>query len=194
MFAAGFAAACGHALAFAMEQQTPHACGGGEIAHGTVSRIVDGRTFVLDDGREVPLAAIEVARRVTGRWAAADALSALAGGDQVSLRSAEIASDRYGRLVTYAYTMRDGDELFVEGELIANGFARVGDRVGRGCAGELFGREKAAREARLGLWADPYYDVLNVETPVGMYRRSEADSRWSKARFRPYAKAAPRST
>jgi len=62
--------------------------------------------------------------------------------------------------------MRDGDELFVQGELIGDGFARVGDRVGRGCAGELLSREKAARKARLGLWAYPYYDVLNVETLV----------------------------
>jgi Staphylococcal nuclease homologue len=101
-----------------------------------------------------------------GGNAAAAALNALAGGDQVLLRSPETASDRYGRLVAYAYTLRDGDELFVQGELIADGFARVDDRVGRGCAGELLSREKVARRARLGLWADPYYDVLNVETPV----------------------------
>jgi endonuclease YncB( thermonuclease family) len=173
IFAAGAAAACGAAPARATEQRPPaYACGGGEIGHGTVSRIVDGRTFVLEDGREVRLAAIEVppvaATQNASRApdATAAALDALAGGDQVILRSAEIASDRYGRLVAYAYTMRDGDELFVQGELIADGFARVGDRVGHDCAGELLSREKAARKARLGLWADPYYDVVNVETPV----------------------------
>jgi len=26
-------------------------------------------------------------------------------------------------------------------------------------------RERAAREAKLGLWADPYYEVLKAETP-----------------------------
>jgi hypothetical protein len=60
------------------------ACGGDEIARGMVSRIVDGRTFVLDDGREVRLAAIEVAPLVAphdaAARAAAAALSALAGG------------------------------------------------------------------------------------------------------------------
>jgi endonuclease YncB( thermonuclease family) len=62
MLAAGFAAMCGsgNAPVFAMEQEPAHACGGGEIARGTVSRIVDGRTFVLDNGREIRLAAIEV--------------------------------------------------------------------------------------------------------------------------------------
>jgi endonuclease YncB( thermonuclease family) len=174
-FAACFAAACaGNAPARAMEQQAAHTCGGSEVARGTVSRILDGRTFVLDDGREIRLAAIEVppASLPSNASEAADgkastlALNALAGADRVILRGAEIASDRYGRLVAYAYTIRDGDELFVQGELVADGFARVGDRVGRDCAGELLSREKMARKARLGLWADPYYDVLNVETPV----------------------------
>jgi endonuclease YncB( thermonuclease family) len=123
MFAAGFAAACGNAPALPMEQQAPRACGGAEVARGTVSRVVDGRTFMLDDGREVRLAAIEVpsvplpqdAGGSPGGRATAEALNALAGGDQILLRSAEIASDRYGRLVAYAYAMRDGDELFVQG-------------------------------------------------------------------------------
>ena len=174
MFAAGVAIACACATARAMEQQPTHACSGGEIARGTVRSIVDGRTFVLEDGREVRLAAIEVPPLVApqnagqapdGKTTAA-ALNALAGGDQVVLRGAEIAADRYGGLIAYAYAMRDGDSLFVQGELVGDGFARVGDRVGRDCAGELLSREKAARKARLGLWADPYYDVLNVETPV----------------------------
>ena len=201
-FAACFVVACGgNAPARAMEQQGAHACGGNEVARGTVSRIVDGRTFVLDDGREIRLAAIEVpplsppsnASDAPDGKASAVALNALAGADQVVLRSAEIASDHYGWLVAYAYTMRDGDELFVQGELVADGFARVGDRVGRDCAGELLSREKIARKARLGLWADPYYDVLNVETPV--------DVPAQRGRFAlvegtvtSYAKAAPRST
>ena len=36
-------------------------CGGEEIARGSVSRVLDGRTFVLGDGREVRLAGIETA-------------------------------------------------------------------------------------------------------------------------------------
>ena len=60
-FAAALAATCGRVPALADEQQPlAQACGGDEIARGTVRRILDGRTFVLDDGREVRLAAIEV--------------------------------------------------------------------------------------------------------------------------------------
>ena len=79
--------------------------------------------------------------------------------------SAESGSDRYGRMLAYAYTLRDGDEFLLQRELVAEGFARVGGRIANSCAGDLLGPEKAAREAKLGLWADPYYEVLNAESP-----------------------------
>jgi endonuclease YncB( thermonuclease family) len=170
---AGCWALCGAMPAVAHDQASAQqACGGDEIARGTVSRIIDGRTFVLDDGREVRLAAIEVApllaphdaAAAAAARAAAAALSALAAGDQVALRRAEDGADRYGRLVAYAYTVRDGDEFLLQRELVADGFARVGDHIAGACAGDLLDREKAARQAKLGLWADPYYEVLNAET------------------------------
>jgi endonuclease YncB( thermonuclease family) len=147
-------------------------CGGDEIARGTVSKILDGRTFVLEDGREVRLAAIEVAspagpqdRAAPAGRAAAAALGSLAAGDQVVLRRAENGPDRYGRLLAYAYTLRDGDEFLLQRELVAEGFARVSARIASSCAANLLEREKAAREAKLGLWADPYYEVINAEMP-----------------------------
>jgi endonuclease YncB( thermonuclease family) len=156
----------------AAQEQTPPAihCGGEAIARGTVSRVIDGRTFTLADGRDVRLAAVEVppeSPAVPDAAKAKTALDALVGGDAVVLRRAELPSDRYGRLVAYAYAVRDGEELFAQGELISSGLARVGDRIGsHACAEELLGRETAARKAKLGLWAEPYYDVLNAETPA----------------------------
>jgi hypothetical protein len=41
-------------------QQPAFACTGEIIARGISNRAIDGRTFILDDGREVHLAAIEV--------------------------------------------------------------------------------------------------------------------------------------
>jgi hypothetical protein len=89
----------GETLAFADDQaltRQGQVCGGDEIARGTVGKILDGRTFVLDDGREVRLAAIEVAplagpqnRADPAGRAAAAALGALAAGDQVVLLRAE---------------------------------------------------------------------------------------------------------
>ena len=43
----------------------------------------------------------------------------------------------------------------------------MGDRVGsRACAADLLKRENTARTAKLGLWSDPYYEVLDAETPT----------------------------
>jgi endonuclease YncB( thermonuclease family) len=171
-----FAAVCGCSDAIAQEQ--PNAtpiCGGDEIARGVAKHVIDGRTFTLDDGREIRLAAIEVAALETGAAPAAAAraaLDALIGGDDIVLRRADIATDRYGRLVAYAYAVRDGEELFAQGELIASGFARVGDHVGsRACTLALLKSEDAARAAKLGLWADSHYDVLDAETPTDVLAR-----------------------
>jgi len=159
-----------------MAQEQPSAasiCGGDVLAHGVAKRVIDGRTFTLDDGREVRLAAIEVPPPEGSPGAAAKAaLDALIGGDDIVLRRADMATDRYGRLVAYAYAVRDGDELFAQGELIASGFARVGDHVGsRTCALELLKSEHAARAAKLGLWADSHYEVLDAETPTDVLAR-----------------------
>jgi len=161
--------ACGCPPAVAQQPSVPP-CGGVDVARGTVSRIIDGGSFTLDDGREVRLAAVEVpmlnAAGPAGTEAKA-ALDALIGGDTVVLRKAEFAADRYGRLFGYVYAVRDGEEIFAQGELIASGLARVGDRVGgHACAADLLEREKAARRGKLGLWGDSYYHVLDAETPA----------------------------
>jgi hypothetical protein len=56
-------------------ESTP--CVGEVIASGIARAVIDGRTFVLDDGREVRLAAIEVPQLLT---AAGPAKTAAAGG------------------------------------------------------------------------------------------------------------------
>lgn len=179
ILAAGLAALCGCPGAAAQQQSaTPAPCGGATIVDTTVSHVIDGRTFVLDDGREVRLAGIETpplpqdVRTPPGGAAARNALDALAGGDEVVLRRAEFLSDRYQRLLAYAYTVRDGTAFFTQGALISSGFARVGDQIGSTtCAADLLGREKAARAAKLGLWANSYYDVLDAETPADVLAR-----------------------
>jgi endonuclease YncB( thermonuclease family) len=135
------------------------------VASGKVATVVDGRTFVLDDGREVRLAAIEVAAPTepTGT-AAKDALAALVAGETVALRGAGPETDRYGRLSAHAFVGVDKAERWVEAELVAGGHARVSARVGeRACAAALLARERAARAANLGLWADPYYVIRRAD-------------------------------
>ena len=178
-FAAGCAAIGGCFSAAAQEGPRPAiACGGEAIARGTVSRVIDGRTFMLDDGREVRLAAIEVLQlpqpqepgAASGGAAARDALAILLAGTEVVLRQAEPQkSDRYGRVVAFVSTARDGVERSVQAHLIAAGLARVAARVGsRGCAAELLARENAARSAKLGLWAGSYYHSLDADNPAAV--------------------------
>ena len=154
-------------------------CGGEEIARGNVSRIIDGRTFVLGDGREVRLAGIETASLSTHAsdgpgddTAARDALAKLIFDAQVVLRGAEFASDRYGRMLAYVEVAQPNPRRSVQAELLASGFARVGDLVGeRACAAEMLRLETAARSGKLGLWADPYYDPLRADKPAEILAR-----------------------
>jgi endonuclease YncB( thermonuclease family) len=135
------------------------------VGSGTVSAVVDGRTLTLDDGREVRLAAIEVAPPTDAAGAAAKgALEALVAGQTIELRGAEPETDRYGRLFAHVFMTRDKAERWIEAELVERGHARVSGRIGeRACATALLARERAARAAKLGLWADPYYVIRRAE-------------------------------
>ena len=146
------------------------ACGGNEIARGSVGRVLDGRDFVLDDGRQVHLAAIEVPLVPRpGGTAAKAALAALLEGGQAVLREAELESDRYGRIVAYVEAWRGPSLRSAQAEMLSAGLARVGGDVGgQACAAELLRRESAARKAKLGLWASPYYDPIQADEPANI--------------------------
>ena len=159
---------------------TAATCGGEEVARGTVSRVLDGRTFLLDGGREVRLAAIEVPavppqslpqdpQALAAGMASKSALAELVTGTQVVLRRAEFPSDRYGRIMAYVTAVRGDSGISVQAELISKGLARMGDRVGnRDCAAELLRGENSARTAKLGLWAESSYTPLQADRPEGI--------------------------
>ncbi len=141
------------------------------LTAGTVASVNDGRTFVLADGREVRLAGIEVAplaepdgpEAKAGAAAKAAAEGLLIGREVVLKRLGE-GTDRHGRLLAHAFTSADGAERWVQADLVAAGHARVSARVGdRACAAELMRLERAARAAKLGLWAEPYYVTRRAE-------------------------------
>jgi endonuclease YncB( thermonuclease family) len=138
------------------------------IGSGRVTKVVDGRSFVIEDGREVRIAGIEAPAAPTDAEAlAAASAAAKAGlerillGQTVELRAPEYVADRYGR--TIAFVARVGAADTVAGELLALGHARVAAQVGDiGCAAELWSRERVARTAKLGLWGEPYYEVIEA--------------------------------
>lgn len=181
--AAAFAAALilGVGCFGAQAQDRPRSavpCGGDIAVRGAaVSRLIDGRTFAIADGREVRLAAIEVPPLPAGQvpetapaTAARDALAAELEGRELSLRQAEPqTTDRYGRIVAYAFITESGSERLVQADLLAAGVARVAASAGRrACAEELLRQENAARRAKLGLWAGSYYDLLNAGDPAAV--------------------------
>jgi len=178
------------------------ACGGEAIARGSAARIVDGRTFALEDGREVRLAAIEVPPLVPQREAEAaqggvearDTLAALLAGADVVLRRADVASDRYGRVLAYAFATRDGVERWVQGELVAAEQARVGDRIGARESATNFSPANG-RRARPSLASGPFRIMIcSTPTTPPMCWPSAVALHLSRARWCRGVKAGPRST
>ncbi len=140
---------------------------------GKVRAITDGRSFTLEDGREIRLAGIEVpllpgpgdlGTGAKAGLAARAALESIIAGQNVELRQNDVA-DRYGRMPALVYVTQGGLLESVAHELLAKGFARVSAHVGeRPCADELLARERAARQAKLGLWGEPYYVIVAAES------------------------------
>jgi endonuclease YncB( thermonuclease family) len=163
-FAAGQAAA----------QPAAPACGGATIATGDVARVIDGKSFVLSDGREARLAAIEAPpasatdpneEHAAVGHAAKTALERLLIGQSVVLKSAGGGPDRYGRLVAQVFT-GPNQEIWVQSEILTKGYALV---TGGGdistCLSFLRGVERKARSGMLGLWGEPYYVMKEAQYP-----------------------------
>jgi micrococcal nuclease len=128
---------------------------------GRVTRVVDGDTVhVRLGGREETVRYIgidtpESVKPGTPVQCYAEAASArnrrLVAGRDVTLRTDAESRDRYGRLLAYVY--RRGDGLFVNAELVREGFATIlsiPPNVAH--AAELLALERSARRARRGLW------------------------------------------
>ena len=162
VFAVAAATAFASAPALAQALQTPAkaTCVPQKAAPATVKSISDGRSLVLDDGREILLAAIDA----PGPWAR-DALPALVGGHALAVEPLSGAANRYGRIPARVFLSRDGEVRSLEAELVAKGAAMVGVSGAGGrngadaCRSALLAAEIAARSARLGLWSDPDYDT-----------------------------------
>jgi endonuclease YncB( thermonuclease family) len=149
---------------------------------GKVRAITDGRSFTLDDGREIRLAGIEApllpgpgeaGTRAKAGLAARAALESIIAGQNVELRQNDMPADRYGRTTAFVYVSGGALPESVAHEMLARGFARVSAHVGeRPCADELLARERAARQAKLGLWGEPYYVIVSAESGAELVAES----------------------
>jgi endonuclease YncB( thermonuclease family) len=153
----------------AAEQACP---GAGSASAKTVS--VDERLqLTLDDGTKLKIAGVDPPRPTPGDPGldirARDALADWLGGRRVAFRPAEPGRDRWGRITAFVYAPApqaagaQGQESLSVGEaLIDAGFGRYEpSREVHPCRDALLAAEAGARAARLGLWADPYYAILN---------------------------------
>jgi endonuclease YncB( thermonuclease family) len=134
------------------------------IGQATVRATTD-EGIALEDGRTVRLAGVTIPN-------AQDV--ALTAGTAITLKRANAAeTDRYGRLAAHVFVSDNGADRWLQADLVRNGNARVTTRIGgeAGCSRALFAAEQAARDAKLGLWADPYYVMTKAEDPAGLLER-----------------------
>jgi hypothetical protein len=122
----------------------------------------------LEDGRVLRLAGLEDLALVGSApsEAAARARAALARrivGRRIAVQPIAPAADRHGRLLALAAEEGAG---WLQQALLLSGAAVVSARAGEtGCAAPWLAAEATARGKRLGVWADPQYDVLRAERP-----------------------------
>ena len=168
---------------------------------GKVSAIIDGRSFVLDDGREVRLAGIEVrfrrARRNRARaeagFAARAALRAILAGQKVELR--QPGPDRttgWPHSRPCLRGMRSAE--FGRPRMLATGYrAGCSSCGGSRLRSRAAGAGSPARQAKLGLWGEPYYGSSGPRAGPSFWRK-RGHFTWWKARCCRSAKAEARST
>lgn len=116
-----------------------------------VTRVIDGDTVELTDGRHVRYLGIDTPE--SGDYYAEEATSRnkdLVEGKTVELQRGNRDKDEYGRLLRYVYV----DGIFVNAELVAEGYATAyifdsDDRYSQ----ILVQLEQYARMRELGLWA-----------------------------------------
>jgi endonuclease YncB( thermonuclease family) len=155
---------------------------------GWVAAVRDGRSFSLDDDREVRLAGIQpplspapdnadssadsLADTSTDATAAAKAaLEQLVLDQFVELHWRTPTTDRYGRIIAYV-TVPGLTDPSVAHALVARGWARVAASVDEpACAAELLSRERVARAQRLGLWDEPDYAIMGAESGADLLGR-----------------------
>jgi endonuclease YncB( thermonuclease family) len=156
------------------------ACGlpPGETAE--VASVLDGETFTLKDGREVPLLGVKAPRAPLG-WKGEDpwpfvsesraALERLVSGSEVELRFEARREDRHGHLLAQVFHERDGRRVWLQEELVTRVLARVYSLADtHACVGALLQMEDKARAGRVGLWRSWAYRVQIAEEPARLGR------------------------
>jgi endonuclease YncB( thermonuclease family) len=141
-----------------------------EVLAGDLLRLSDGRVVRLA-GIRVPSPDAEEAGAASLAEQARAELVRLLDGQTIRLAPAEIAHDRYGRLVAH---IERSDGLWLQGALLERGLAQVQTRPGETArAAEMLALERRARAAGRGLWAEAAFrpqDAADLRDSTGHFR------------------------
>jgi endonuclease YncB( thermonuclease family) len=139
-------------------------CNPPPIGQAQISAAIDGRTVQAIDGKEVRLAGL-----ATPPEGGRTALHALVSGRTVILHAVGEPTDRYGRIVALLTLEGAPPAQSVQTALLEQGSARVSAKIANSaCTAALWAAEEKARNAGLGLWADPHYVMRHAEDPAGI--------------------------
>lgn len=142
-----------------------------EAAPGSpATSVIDGDTLMLADGREVRLVGIQAPKLPLGRegfeaWPLAEEAKAyleqLTLGRHLDLGFGGRRGDRHGRVLAHLF---DSEGQWIQGALLRAGLARVYSFAdNRAAIAEMLALERAARQARRGIWAEPFYAIRSPE-------------------------------
>ena len=145
-----------------------------------VASVIDGDTIQLDDGKEVRLIGLiapraEDAGAKRGTWPPEEesrkALAVRLSGQTVALAFLGPRTDRYGHVLAHLFRVNDTGTTWVQAEHLEAGHARAFAAPGQeGCFTRLLARERNARNAKHGLWANAAYQVRPADRPGELER------------------------
>ncbi len=127
----------------------------------TVTRVIDGDTFEIENGETVRLIGVDTPETVHpskpveyyGKEAS-DFTKKTIEGRTVRLEFDEERRDRYGRVLAYAWIKNSsGDEVLINRSMVLYGFGNIMFYLPNGkYFSELIDGLKIAREAKIGIW------------------------------------------
>jgi micrococcal nuclease len=148
-------------------QAAPGCAGEVEIRDAHIMRVERNGVLVMTDGRALHLEGIRLPNAAQDHAPQAitdkafSELEGLAKGQELMAHAVYPKEDRYDRVRAQIFT---ADGRWLQAELLKKGLARVEISPDRGeCNRDLYAAEAEARQAKLGLWADPAYALRNPE-------------------------------
>lgn len=134
----------------------------------TITKVVDGDTFELSSGAKVRMIGVDTPEVYGGvepyGLEASDFSKQLLSGRQVVLFKDVSDTDRYGRLLRYAFLQ--GDPLMVNERLVREGFANAMTYPPDVEYAERFVEaERAAREQSIGMWQESTTSSASCANP-----------------------------